>query len=231
MNRWERHINDALNNKLDTHFARAIRLYGPNNFNIEQIDTASSQHELDEKEKFWIKYYNSTVNGYNMTDGAVGGNTYQYKTDAEMKQIKEKIRNTKLKEKNPNAKKVKCKSILTNIEYHFNAFEECVEFFGETNHSFITRRCKERLKYVYKGEWIFAYEENEYIQDYYLKKHQNRKKHINVVDLTTNEEKEFDSYSDAKKYFNVDYRLTPKTPQKKGETVIIHNRFKITVLD
>ena len=26
--RFNRHINDALNNKLDTHFARAIRKYG-----------------------------------------------------------------------------------------------------------------------------------------------------------------------------------------------------------
>ena len=27
--RWKRHINDALNNILDTHFARAIRYYKP----------------------------------------------------------------------------------------------------------------------------------------------------------------------------------------------------------
>ena len=29
--RWKRHINDALNNILDTHFARAIRYYKPEN--------------------------------------------------------------------------------------------------------------------------------------------------------------------------------------------------------
>ena len=36
--RFHRHINDALNNILDTHFARAIRKYGKDNFIIEQID-------------------------------------------------------------------------------------------------------------------------------------------------------------------------------------------------
>ena len=30
--RWNRHCNDALNNILNTHFARAIRLYGKDDF-------------------------------------------------------------------------------------------------------------------------------------------------------------------------------------------------------
>jgi len=30
--RWNRHIYDALSNRLDTHFSRAIRKYGPENF-------------------------------------------------------------------------------------------------------------------------------------------------------------------------------------------------------
>lgn len=53
-----------------------------------------------------------------MTDGAVGGNTYKCKTEKEMDEIKNKIRNSKLKDKNPNAKKVKCKNVLTNEEHH-----------------------------------------------------------------------------------------------------------------
>ena len=47
--RFNRHINDALNNILDTHFARAIRKYGKESFIIEEIDTASSQEELKSK--------------------------------------------------------------------------------------------------------------------------------------------------------------------------------------
>lgn len=48
--RFHRHINDALNNILDTHFARAIRKYGKDNFTIEEIDSANSQEELTQKE-------------------------------------------------------------------------------------------------------------------------------------------------------------------------------------
>ena len=45
--RFKRHISDATNNILDTHFARAIRKYGQNKFVIEQIDVANSQDELN----------------------------------------------------------------------------------------------------------------------------------------------------------------------------------------
>ena len=38
--RFHRHLNDALNNVLDTHLARAIRKYGKENFNVEIIDSA-----------------------------------------------------------------------------------------------------------------------------------------------------------------------------------------------
>ena len=45
--RWHRHVNDAMNNILDTHFARAIRKYGEKSFSVEEIDSASSQEELN----------------------------------------------------------------------------------------------------------------------------------------------------------------------------------------
>ena len=50
--RFHRHINDAMNNILNTHFARAIRKYGKENFIIEEIDTAKNQKELNLKEQY-----------------------------------------------------------------------------------------------------------------------------------------------------------------------------------
>ena len=71
--------------------SRAIRKYGKDNFTIESIDFANSKEELNQKEKYWIKYYNSLYAGYNMTPGGKGGNTYIQKTEAELKEIKQKI--------------------------------------------------------------------------------------------------------------------------------------------
>jgi len=49
---------------------QAIRKYGEDNFEWTILDHAHSQIELDEKEKFWIKYWNCFYDGgYNMATG------------------------------------------------------------------------------------------------------------------------------------------------------------------
>lgn len=162
--RFARHKNDALNNILDTHFARAIRYYGPESFEAEIIDVADTQDELNKKEQYWIKYYNSIEDGYNETDAIskCGGNTYKNKTPEEMEKIRENLRQSKLGGKNPNSRKVKCKNILTNEEYHFNSQSEMQTFFNENNHMFISRRCRHQVKSLYKKQWLIAFEEDEY---------------------------------------------------------------------
>ena len=57
---------------IDRPLYRAMRKYGEDAFLAEIIDTASSLDELKEKEKYWIKYYNSygaNGQGYNATTG------------------------------------------------------------------------------------------------------------------------------------------------------------------
>lgn len=53
-----------------TYFDNSLRKYGINNFEINIIDSASTIQELNQKEEFWIKKYNSIVpNGYNILYG------------------------------------------------------------------------------------------------------------------------------------------------------------------
>lgn len=58
-----------------TLLSRAINKYGIENFKNELICECMSQEELDEKEIYWISFYNSTdlSIGYNITDGGRGG--------------------------------------------------------------------------------------------------------------------------------------------------------------
>ena len=158
--RFQRHINDALNNILDTHFARAIKKYGKENFVIEEIDTANTQEELNKKEQYWIKYYDSVINGYNETDAIskCGGNTYQSKTEEEMEIIKDKIRQTKIGGKNPMAKKIKRINILTNEIDIFDTVISCAKACGIQNgKTSITTRLNGQVKSPYKKTWIFEY--------------------------------------------------------------------------
>lgn len=46
----------------------AIKKYGLSNFTFEVVEECSRQ-ELDEKERYWIKFYNSYENGFNQTKG------------------------------------------------------------------------------------------------------------------------------------------------------------------
>ena len=158
--RFKRHINDALNNILDTHFARAIRKYGKENFIIEQIDDAQTQDELNKKEQYWIQYYNSVENGYNETDAIskCGGNTYQSKTEEEMEDIKEKIRQAKIGSKNPMARKIKRINIITNEIDIFDTIISCAQACGIQNgKTSITTRLNGQIKSPYKKTWIFEY--------------------------------------------------------------------------
>lgn len=68
--RWKDHKREAKDCKRSRAIHIAIKKYGVENFTIEQIDSATTQEELNEKERSWIKYYESnTSKGYNLTDG------------------------------------------------------------------------------------------------------------------------------------------------------------------
>ena len=162
--RFNRHMNDAIKNKLDTHFARAIRKYGRDNFICEVIDTATNQNDLTLKEQYWIRYYDSVNLGYNETDAILkcGGNTYASKTKEELLGISEKIRKSKMGKLNPKSKSIKCYNIETDDELFFETVRECQEYFGEKYHRFITNRVLNKTISLYKNAWRIAYADGEY---------------------------------------------------------------------
>lgn len=74
--RKSQHIRDAFNsNRKTNYFHNAIKKYGEESFIFEKIDEASCQTELDEKERYWISFYDShnKVKGYNLDTGGKSG--------------------------------------------------------------------------------------------------------------------------------------------------------------
>lgn len=71
--RYSYNLEDNTHNE---HLKNSILKYGIENFNIsKEFDIANSQEELDEKEIYWIQYYNS-INpkfGYNKKEAGNGG--------------------------------------------------------------------------------------------------------------------------------------------------------------
>lgn len=72
--RWYRHCGKSGISKaeLNTHFKRAILKYGKENFTIETIEVCDST-KLNDRERFYISYYDSYTNGYNSTIGGQDG--------------------------------------------------------------------------------------------------------------------------------------------------------------
>lgn len=75
--RFRAHKNDSFNPKSKSYNSaiyRAIRKYGIENFSFEVIEECKEEF-LNERETFWIDYYQSFGNGYNLTPGGDGFST------------------------------------------------------------------------------------------------------------------------------------------------------------
>lgn len=59
-------------------------------------------------------------------------------------------------------KSIKCKSIITEKEIIFDTVKDCVEYFGYSGKAFCIQRAKNKIKTLFKNEWMFAYKENDY---------------------------------------------------------------------
>lgn len=69
--RFIRHKTQMRTNALQYPLYLDSKIYGLDNFDFSIIEECKVE-ELDEREKFWIKHYDSYVNGYNQTFGGSG---------------------------------------------------------------------------------------------------------------------------------------------------------------
>lgn len=77
--RFKEHCIDSKKNRKEKRpLYNAISKYGEDHFYISIIEECSSE-EASEREKYWIKYYNSYNDGYNATIGGDGKTLIDYK--------------------------------------------------------------------------------------------------------------------------------------------------------
>ena len=70
--RWQKHKNYYKNKENHKYkIYRAMYKYGIENFSFEIIEICQPK-QLNERQIYWISYYNSLQNGYNMTSGGDG---------------------------------------------------------------------------------------------------------------------------------------------------------------
>lgn len=93
--RIKRHLNDSEKDD-GLYFHRALSKYGIQNFTVEILEDNILEEEIDEKEKYYIKLYDSFFlngKGYNMTTGGRDGSfCKRILSDNDIKQIQDKLR-------------------------------------------------------------------------------------------------------------------------------------------
>lgn len=108
------HCTDYINSNnccYNTKFYQALRKYGLDNFAIIILEECKEQY-LNEREIFYIKYYDTFKNGYNSTSGGQNWSENVHSTEAEHKRAITREKNKSLQSENhPRAK-------LTNEEVY-----------------------------------------------------------------------------------------------------------------
>ena len=201
MTRWVHHKTDLRYNcHHNRHLQFAWNKYGEENFEFSVIEECSID-DLNSKESYWINFYDSYNNGYNMDKG--GDGTYGYK---HTKEEIDKMRRIQ----NPN--------IVLQFDEDFNFIKRWIggvshvkSELGGTKECYLIR-CNHVIKNMslYNG-FYWVYEEEYYHKDFtwekYLRnekiaeiKKKNKKecRKICQYDLNRNLVKIWDSYSDLR---------------------------------
>lgn len=92
--RWKVHVyesfDDSNKREYNFYFHRAIRKYGPKNFEGEVLEECSSREQLNDREQYWISHYksNDPKFGYNMTAGGGGIEGFKHRKETIKKMSK-----------------------------------------------------------------------------------------------------------------------------------------------
>lgn len=110
------HLKESKNDKHNKPFLNAIKKYGIENFEWSIIDKALNFEELDEKEIYWIKIYDSlTPNGYNILGG---GQNNRIVSEESTKRISEGLKKSGKWQKILNSEEHKKKIRVNFIEHN-----------------------------------------------------------------------------------------------------------------
>lgn len=190
--RWMRHRSYLKHNtEHNAHLQNAWNKYGAENFEFEIIERCKFE-QLDEREIYWINYYDSKNAGYNFADGGLGCKGYKH-TDEEIAKMR-MIQNPE-----------PIVMLDLNGEYirTFVSAGEAGDFLGKKSTSGIKRCCeKDKYKKAYGYIWIYEkdYKSGNIDWNYYLSKNKNLPKPVLQYDLNMNFIREYESANETSKF-------------------------------
>ena len=193
--RWMRHRSYLKHNsEHNAHLQNAWNKYGSNNFRFEIIEKCPFE-KLDEREIYWINYFDSKNSGYNFADGGLGCRGYKHSDEEIMKM--------RLIQ---NPKPIAMFDLQGNYIRTFVSAGEASDYLGKKSSSGIKRCCeKDKYKKAYGYIWIYEkdYKSGNIDWNYYLSKNKNLPKSVLQYNLNMELIKEYASaYETSREGFN-----------------------------
>ena len=119
------------------------------------------------------------------------------KTEEELDEIKHKISVANSGKNNGMSVSIKALNVKTNEIIHFDTLADACKYFNHKQKGTFVERAKGLSKLLWRGEWTFAYEDNEFFTD--LKERHDRSlnngKKVKIIDIDTGDEEIFNSIS------------------------------------
>lgn len=188
--RWNRHRSDLnCQRHSNKHLQSSWNIYGEDAFEYIVLEYCSLEI-IDEKEKYWINYYDSIRTGYNQAKGGLGCRGYKH-TDEEIAKMRMIQKPKKVVQFDLNGNYIKtwisgsCAS--KELGLYSLSIKNCC---NKKNH----------VKSV--GGYIWTYEEDKNDLSYYLKKNIALPKRVNQYDKKLNFIKTWDSIYQIGKELN-----------------------------
>ena len=156
---------------------KVILEYGESAFSFLVIEEVATKEESTIREIYWIDKKDSFKNGYNLTTGGDGGNTYSKLSKDKMEEISKKISESKMGDNNPirknpslvrgenngmygkiphNIQSITIMSISDGKEYTFDSNTQCADFMGYKNSTTISA-WKKNPQAIKKGYRLVSY--------------------------------------------------------------------------
>lgn len=188
--RWMRHRSYLKNGtEHNAHLQAAWNKYGCKNFKFEIIEICNF-NKLDEREIYWINYYDSKNTGYNFSDDGLGCKGYKHS--------KEEIMKMRMIQ-NPEP------IVQLDLDGNYiNTFISCGEAGAYLRKKSVAgiKQCCEKKKYkkAYGYIWVYEkdYKNGNVDWKYYLSEPKNKKKPVLQYDLNMNFIREWNSIFQTK---------------------------------
>lgn len=149
LNRWRQHINE---NETRSPIQRALTEEKITNFTFEIIEECED-NRANERETFWIRYYNAYTEGYNTNNGTSIDNIIQPNTNNNIKPIQANI--TRSKVNSPDG--VDAYDPKTGeLVKHYDSIADANRALGKEGTGNISAVCRGRGKTAYGFIWRYT---------------------------------------------------------------------------